>query len=84
MTTSYQTNALDISYNGWCNRETWNVALHINNAEDLYLLAMEIGNYEDLVKCLYEEYGVTETKDGVKFADPKVNVIQINSEVFDL
>jgi hypothetical protein len=44
---------------------------------------MEIGNYEDLVKCLYEEYGVTETKDGVKFADPKVNVIQINSDVFD-
>jgi hypothetical protein len=26
---------------------------------------------------------VRETKDGVKFADPKVNVIQLNSEVFD-
>jgi hypothetical protein len=26
---------------------------------------------------------VRETKDGVKFADPKVNVIQINSDVFD-
>jgi hypothetical protein len=26
---------------------------------------------------------VKETKDGVKFADPKVNVIQINSDVFD-
>jgi hypothetical protein len=26
---------------------------------------------------------VKETKDGVKFADPKVNVIQLNSDVFD-
>jgi hypothetical protein len=84
MTASYQTNALDISYNGWENYETWNVALWINNDESLYHLAMEIGNYEDLVKCLYEEYGVTETKDGVKFNDPAVNVIQLNSDVFDL
>jgi hypothetical protein len=26
---------------------------------------------------------VKETQDGVKFNDPKVNVIQINSDVFD-
>jgi hypothetical protein len=26
---------------------------------------------------------VTETRDGVKFNDPKVNVIQLNSDVFD-
>jgi hypothetical protein len=26
---------------------------------------------------------VRETKDGVKFNDPKVNVIELNSEVFD-
>ena len=35
------------------------------------------------VKCLYDVYGVTETKDGVKYNDPKVNVVQINSDVFD-
>jgi hypothetical protein len=83
MTTSYQRNALDISYNGWENYETWNVALWINNDEPLYLLAQQCGDYETLVNCLYEEYGVNETKDGVKFADPKVNVIQLNSDVFD-
>jgi hypothetical protein len=44
---------------------------------------MECGDYETLVNVLYNEYGVTETKDGVKFADPKVNVIQLNSDVFD-
>jgi hypothetical protein len=27
---------------------------------------------------------VRETKDGVKFNDPKVNVVQLNSDVFDL
>jgi len=80
---TYQLNALDISYNGWNNYETWNVALWINNSEGLYHLAQDCGDYETLVKCLYDEYGVTETKDGVKFNSPKVNVVQLNSDVFD-
>lgn len=82
-TATYQLNVLDISYNGWNNYETWNVALWINNAEGLYLLAQDCGDYETLVKCLYDVYGVTETKDGVKFNSPKVNVVQLNSDVFD-
>ena len=83
MTASYQTNYLDTSYNGWCNFETFNVALWINNDEGLYHLAAECGDYETLVYRLYDEYGVNETKDGVAFKDPKVNVIQLNSDVFD-
>jgi hypothetical protein len=83
-TATYQRNALDTSYNGWENYETWNVALWINNEEGLYHLAMECGDYETLVDRLYNDYGVTETKDGVKFADPAVNVIQLNSDVFDI
>jgi hypothetical protein len=83
MTTTFQRNALDISYNGWENYETWNVALWIQNEEGLYNLAAECGDYQTFVDCLYNDYGVTETKDGVKFNDPKVNVIQINSDVFD-
>jgi hypothetical protein len=83
MTASYQTDHLDISYNGWCNYETWNIALWINNDQDLYNFAAECGDYETLVDGLYNEYGVKETKDGVAFSDPKVNVIQLNSEVFD-
>jgi hypothetical protein len=83
MTVTYQHNVLDTSYNGWENYETWNVALWINNEEGLYHLAAECGDYETLVNRLYDDYGVRETKDGVKFNDPKVNVIQINSDVFD-
>ena len=84
MPTTYQTDLLSTEYNGWSSYETWNVALWINNDEGLYHLAMECGDYETLVNRLYNEYGVRETKDGVKFNDPKVNVVQINSDVFDL
>ena len=83
MTNTYQRNVLDTSYNGWENYETWNVALWIGNDEGLYNFARECGDYQTFVNHLYEYYGVRETKDGVKFADPKVNVIQINSDVFD-
>jgi hypothetical protein len=80
MTASYQTNYLDTSYNGWCNFETFNVALWINNTQNLYNLAMEAGDYETFVKEVGVGYS---TPDGVKFADPKVNVVQLNSDVFD-
>jgi hypothetical protein len=80
MTTTYQRNALDISYNGWENYETWNVALWINNTENLYHLAMKAGDYETFLDWV----GNATTGDGVKFNDPRVNVIQINSDVFDL
>ena len=82
MTTTFQTNLTDTTYNGWENYETWNVALWINNEEGLYELAQECGDYETLVNRLYDDYGSTETGDGVKWNDPKVNTVQINSDVF--
>jgi hypothetical protein len=81
MTTSYQRNALDISYNGWENYETWNVALWINNDEGFYNLARQCDDYQEFLQSLCG--GCVQTPDGVKFADPKVNVIQLNSDVFD-
>ena len=84
MTTTYQSNALDTSYNGWENYETWNVALWINNDEGLYRLAQECGDYEDFVDALEAcTFNRKSTPDGVNWRDPKVNVIQINSDVFD-
>jgi hypothetical protein len=79
--TTYQRNALDTSYNGWENYETWNVALWLQNDEALYNLARETGSYEDF---LLEIIGfLKKTPDGVSYNDPKVNHIQLNSEVFD-
>ena len=83
MTTSCQSNALDISYNGWENYETWNVALWINNTENLYHLAMEAGDYEAFVEFMIDLFDNASTPDGVRYDDPRVNVIQLNSDVFD-
>ena len=83
MTVTYQRNLLSTEYNGWENYETWNVALWIQNDEGLYHLAQEVGNYVDFVEVL-NDCGSDSTPDGVKYNDPKVNVIQLNSEVFDL
>jgi hypothetical protein len=81
MTTTYQSNVLDISYNGWENYETWNVALWIQNDEGLYDIARRCDDYQDFVDAV--EGLISKTPDGVSFTDPKVNVIQINSDVFD-
>ena len=80
MSTTYQTNIADQTYNGWTNYETWNVALWINNDEGLYHLARECGDYQTF--CDYVGSDAV-TGDGVKYADPKVNVIELNSDVFD-
>jgi len=45
----------------------------------LYHLAMECGDYETFVELV----GNATTGDGVKFNDPRVNTIEINSDVFD-
>ena len=84
MTTSYQPNVLDTSYNGWENYETWNVALWINNDIGYHHLVSEAGDYETFVDCLEAvSFNDLSTPDGVSFRDPKVNVIQLNSDVFD-
>ena len=82
MTTTYQRNILSTEYNGWENYETWNVALWINNDQGLYDLAMEVGNYVDFIDLLNDQ-GIVSTPDWVKYNDPKVNVVQLNSDVFD-
>jgi len=81
MTATLQHNVPDTSYNGWENYETWNVALWIQNDEGLYNLAREAGSYQDFVELVSEF--MTQTPDGVSFTDPALNVIELNSDVFD-
>lgn len=82
MTATYQTNITDQGYNGWSNHATWDIALWLQNDEGLYNLCDEVGNYADLVEVL-KEMNVTQTPDGVRYDDPEVNHIEIDSEVFD-
>ena len=80
MTTTFQTDLTDTTYNGWTNYETWNVALWINNTEGLYNLARQCGDYQTFCDCMGSD---AVTGDGVRYADPAVNVVEINSDVFD-
>ena len=81
MTVTFQANLTDTEYNGWTNYETWNVALWIQNDEGLYNIAREAGDYQSFVESIREF--MTQTLDGVRFDDPKVNVLELNSDVFD-
>ena len=81
MTVTYQRNILSTEYNGWENYETWNVALWIQNDQGLYDIAGRCDDYQDFLDSI--EGLISKTPDGVSFTDPKVNVIQINSDVFD-
>ena len=81
MTTTFQPDILNQTYNGWENYETWNVALWIDNDEGLYNIARRCVDYKQFVENISEF--MTQTPDGVEWNDPAVNVIEINSEVFD-
>jgi len=84
VSTTFQTNIQDTTYNGWTNYETWNVALWINNDEGLYSIAQQCDDYQDFVDALEAvSFNSLKTPDGVSFKDPKVNVLEINSDVFD-
>jgi hypothetical protein len=81
MSTTYQHNVLSTEYNGWENYETWNVALWIDNDQSLYDIARRCVDYKQFVEYISEFK--TQTPDGVEWNDPAINVIQINSDVFD-
>jgi len=72
------------SYNGWANYETWNVALWIQNSEFLYNTAKACVEYAAEGESPYVKFircavnGAYEsTRDGVDYADPKVNHAEI-------
>ena len=79
MTTSYQTQTTDTSYNGWTNYETWNVALWIGNDEGLYNMARRCYSYQDFLNRYADD---SETPDGVKFNDVNVNHVEMD-EMFE-
>ena len=69
-----------MSYNGWTNWETWNIASWIDNDEMLnrIMILSAKGDYEQF-KGLAIQFGITKTPDGVDFEDPKVNQVELNA-----
>jgi hypothetical protein len=84
MSTTFQTNITDTEYNGYSNYSTWNVALWIQNDPGLYECAKhDCRHYQDVIDLMYD-CGSTETRDGVKWNDSKINHIEINEMLENL
>ena len=82
MTTTYQTNITDKTYNGWTNYETWNVALWIQNDEFFSDVRDDVENYGQFVYVLKAGGTSSVTRDGVNWTDSAVNVIEIDNKLF--
>ena len=84
MTATYQTDVLEQGYNGWTNRETWNVSLWMQNDKFLYNTAKACVEfcsddetpYAKFIRCM-SNVDVYATEDGVRYDDSKVNVAEI-------
>ncbi len=83
MTSTYQTQLTDQTYNGWTNYETWNVALWLGNDEGLYNMARmyKEHGYKSLSHMLMEMS--TGTPDGVKWNDTNLNICELNDMLSD-
>lgn len=82
MTVTFQPQIEDMTYNGWANYETWNVALWIQNDYGFYSLAVQCDDYSEFVAALCG--GCVQTPDGVKWNDPNLNLIELDEMMEDL
>ena len=83
MTSTYQTQITDNTYNGWTNYETWNVGLWLGGDEGLYEVARRALDFDHLIEML-NGYGSETTGDGVRWDDPAVNRVEIEEMLEEL
>lgn len=74
-----------MSYNGWKNYETWNVALWILNDEGLYLDAKKFRRlgYTSFAQNLLSE-GCKKTPDGVAWNDAVLDIAALDETLSEL
>lgn len=79
----------DTTYNGWKNRQTWNVALWINNEEPLYRAAVEfMANYKGRApyKAFIKREGLEggRTPDGIAWDGTRLDYKALNEMMREL
>ena len=84
MTTSYQTNLISKSYNGYANYETWNAALWIQNDYGLYRIALQCRDYAEFQELMIDDMGMSCTPDGVLWNDSELNHIELDEVIANL
>lgn len=66
-----------MTWAGWKNRETWNVALWISNEEELSMEVEHFNRARPLFGTTYKDFiayaELKETPDGVNYLDPKLD-----------
>ena len=82
MTTTFQTDLTDTTYNGWTNYETWNVSLWIQNDEYLYNCARKCDSYNEFVDYMMFNDGTT--PDGVSYKDAQLNIVELDEMIAEL
>ena len=68
-----------MSYNGWTNYETWNVALWMDNDETSYQYALIAKAYDH-----YRNMKVYRTGDGISLWDSKLNIKELDEKIKEL
>ena len=70
-----------MTYNGYKNYETWNVALWISNDEGLYHISRGCANYNDFVAIMWD-LGSIQTPDNVAWNDSGIDFDEVNEACF--
>jgi hypothetical protein len=77
-----------MTFNGWKNRETWNVALWLENTEESYKAIVEFmkdyhgtAPYKDFL--LESGLSVQSTGDGTKYFDEKLDYVALNEMMLE-
>lgn len=79
----------ETTYNGWKNRQTWNVALWINNDEYLYRMAVDFMKTNKSKKpypAFIKAYGMEEerTPDRIKYFSNVLDYKALNEMMLEL
>ena len=68
-----------MSYNGWTNYETWNVALWLDNDYESYNIARFCKSFKQYRACVPPING-----DGVSLYDKKLNIKELDEKIKEL